>query len=250
MEGSKIKDKGVRVPWGAVCFLAILVLIVTLIVPYSICLGLRKVPPQAEILLPLLVIAGVIGLLASLTIVIIVLAALNLSDSSGAFGLPKGSFRAIIALSLILIFAITSTFLYNTLDPDTNPEKVKFAQQILTTVSTLVVTVVGFYFGARAVEQAHQVVEQPSLRILNPDSPVVLDVKPGTELSIRIEARPRGSSVFWEPPQGDDDGALVQVKLGEFKYIRGSKADPAVTLRFCLVDYPHVTAELTVKHPP
>jgi hypothetical protein len=198
------------------------------------------------IILPLLVVYGVVALLASLTVVAVVLAALNLSDPKGALGLPDGSVRALIALSLILIFTIVSVFLL--WYPLANAQS-DLAKQILTTVSTLVVAVAGFYFGSRAAE-ARGVSEQPSLslRILKPDSPVELDTAEGTELAIEVEAR--GAAVSWlTPPKGDTDGKIVQVKPGKFTYTRGSKAEPIVTLRFDLVDHPEVTAELLVIPP-
>jgi hypothetical protein len=65
-----------------------------------------------SIVLSLLVIAGVIGQLLSLTIVALAFAATNLSDRNQALGLPQGTVRAVIALSLILIFMITAMYLY------------------------------------------------------------------------------------------------------------------------------------------
>lgn len=190
-------------------------------------------------------------MLVSLTLVALAFAALNLSDRSEALSLPTGSVRAVIALSLILIFAITSTFLYSQLAQGStaNPESARFAEQILTTVSTLVVAVAGFYFGTRAVQSAQEEVEQPRLHILSPDSPAVeLPKDQGKELIIKVEATPRSEAVAWDAPK-PDDGALMQVSPGEFKYTRGPNAADEVTLRFRLVDYPDVGAKLTVKAP-
>jgi hypothetical protein len=67
--------------------------------------------------------------LASLTIVSFVLSMLNAGDRKQAFGLPKGSMQALIALSLIVIFAIMSAFLYGRLGVDTATEdQTRFAQ--------------------------------------------------------------------------------------------------------------------------
>jgi hypothetical protein len=208
------------------------------------------------IILSLFVVYGVGALLACLAIVAIVLSALNLSDPKGALGLPDGSVRAIIALSLIIIFIITATYLYSNIAKPTfandavnntviYTEQVKFAQQILTTVSTLVVAVAGFYFGTRSAQEARGVSGQPSasLRILKPDSRVVeLDKTADTELAIELEAR--GAAISWEtPPEGDTDGSVVQEKPGKFTYKRGKEADQIVTLRFCLVDHSEVKPE-------
>ena len=68
-----------------------------------------------EVGLPLLAIIGVICLLAVLTFVSIAFSSMNLADKSQALALPDGSVRAVIALSLIVIFAITSIFFYTKL---------------------------------------------------------------------------------------------------------------------------------------
>jgi len=55
------------------------------------------------------------GLLASLAIVSVTFSLADLSDKSQALGLPEGLVRAVIALSLIVLFAITSVFLHSSL---------------------------------------------------------------------------------------------------------------------------------------
>ena len=165
-----------------------------------------------EIALTILLITGVSALILILALVVAMFAALNLSDSTQALGLPEGSIRAVIALSLILIFVITAVFLYGQLRDvgtatstgltqvqldaipqdeivsiqakdvngetffdverkvTTNDVSEDFAKQILTTVSTLVVAVAGFYFGSRSVATARGVVE--------PSSPVIRGITP------------------------------------------------------------------------
>jgi hypothetical protein len=66
--------------------------------------------PLPEIVLPLLVIVGVIALLASLAIAAATYGLFEMSDKSQALGLPAGSVQAVIALSLILIFAVVALF--------------------------------------------------------------------------------------------------------------------------------------------
>ncbi|TPQ32419.1 hypothetical protein C2U70_22155 [Bradyrhizobium guangdongense] len=62
--------------------------------------------------LPLLAIGGVVVLIFMLAAVTMVFTALGLSNRELAMGLPDGSIRAVIALSLIVLFAILSIFLY------------------------------------------------------------------------------------------------------------------------------------------
>lgn len=62
--------------------------------------------------LPLLAIGGVVVLIFMLAAVAMVFSALGLSNRELAMGLPEGSIRAVIALSLIVLFSILSIFLY------------------------------------------------------------------------------------------------------------------------------------------
>lgn len=140
-------------------------------------------------MLVLLVIFGVIDLVAVLTLAGRVYLKTGLECKDEALGLPNGSVRALIALSLIIIFAIMTVFMYTNLSPAQNvwhadenqtvilangtlitpgpnggmdviltPSEAQqnFAQQTLTTVSTLVVALAGFYFGTKAVSVAKE----------------------------------------------------------------------------------------------
>ena len=165
-----------------------------------------------EIALTILLSSGLISLIAILTITVSVLTALGLSDPERAFGMPDGTIRAVIALSLILIFSIMSIYLYQSIrNPVTreitvtkeqlgqipareilsstpmegeadlyrvqrlysNESSKDFARQLLTTISTLVVAVAGFYFGTRAVSSANaqerQLQQQPVIQALKPN---------------------------------------------------------------------------------
>jgi hypothetical protein len=68
-----------------------------------------------ETQLPTIVIVGVFALLMSLTIVALSFSILGLADKNQALALPEGSVRAVIALMLVVLFAIISIFLYNNL---------------------------------------------------------------------------------------------------------------------------------------
>src|ERR1051325_5954149 len=59
---------------------------------------------NASIVVTLVVIASVIGLLAVLMMTALAFSSVKLSDSTQALGLPEGSVRAVIALSLIVVF--------------------------------------------------------------------------------------------------------------------------------------------------
>jgi hypothetical protein len=65
----------------------------------------------AEIALPLLIVASVMILFVGLASAAIIFSRLNLANREHAMGMPEGSIRAIIALLLILIFAVVSVFL-------------------------------------------------------------------------------------------------------------------------------------------
>jgi hypothetical protein len=64
------------------------------------------------ILLPLLAIGGVIVFILVLTSVAIMFSFIGLTHQDQAMGLPEGSIRAVIALSLIVLFTILAVFLY------------------------------------------------------------------------------------------------------------------------------------------
>lgn len=201
-----------NIRWSPVGWLIILAITATVVsglgsIILLICQDQLKKSP--EIALPILLSSGLISLLAILTITVAVLAALGLSDPNRAFGLPEGTIRAVIALSLILIFAIMSVFFYQILSkpPTTQTVLTKtqfadipgkeiifskpvdgqpgffevqrvypnesgddFAKQLLTTISTLLVAVAGFYFGTRAVSVARGTAapSRPLIRKLTP----------------------------------------------------------------------------------
>jgi hypothetical protein len=66
-----------------------------------------------EMSLPLLAIGGIIALLAAIALAAGAFSLFDLSDRTQALGLPKGSVRAVIALSLVVLFAILTVYLYS-----------------------------------------------------------------------------------------------------------------------------------------
>jgi hypothetical protein len=94
---------------------------------------------SASVVLTLVVIAGVISLLAVLMMTALAFSAVKLSDNKQALGLPEGSVRAVIALSLIVIFVITVVFLFGGLNrPLGRIEHITFEQANAVPVSVLV----------------------------------------------------------------------------------------------------------------
>jgi hypothetical protein len=81
-------------------------------VAFSLLVNLVNIPTQGIGPLPLLAIGGVLVLILMLTVVAIIFSILGLTNKEQAMGLPEGSIRAVIALSLIVLFAILSVFLY------------------------------------------------------------------------------------------------------------------------------------------
>jgi hypothetical protein len=65
--------------------------------------------------LPLIAIGGMILLILTIMIAAIIFSILGLANKDQPMGLPEGSIRAVISLSLIVLFAVLSVFLYKTL---------------------------------------------------------------------------------------------------------------------------------------
>lgn len=68
-----------------------------------------------ELTLPLLIISGVMMLLVTLALTAFVFSGVELTDKTQALGLPEGSVRSVIALSLVLLFAILAVYLYSSM---------------------------------------------------------------------------------------------------------------------------------------
>lgn len=63
--------------------------------------------------LTLLVIGGVVALVLMITLIATIYSLLGLTDSSQAMALPEGSIRAVIALLLLVLFAMLAVFFYD-----------------------------------------------------------------------------------------------------------------------------------------
>lgn len=188
--------------------------------------GINYPPP--EIILPVFLGINLITLVVALTFTVYIFKSLNLASPDHTLGLPEGSIRAVIALSLILIFMISSVFLYMQVSDIERTEKIDFSQaeydniskeliyfakpypvlrnvsgnvtretrytvilrtskneesvdiakQIITTVSTLVVAVAGFYFGSNAVAAASKAATGAGGDILVVPDPLIRKIEP------------------------------------------------------------------------
>jgi hypothetical protein len=110
------------------------------LVPVGALLGmfwlLTKLAKDGSGSLALLAIGGVVVLILLLTAVAMIFQVLGLTNKDQAMGLPEGSIRAVIALSLIVLFAILSVFLYlgisngplNTVERITETQRMEFFQ--------------------------------------------------------------------------------------------------------------------------
>lgn len=84
--------------------------------------GMGTIHKEPTVGLPLMAIFGVVILIGSLALTATLFHQLGLSSQSDALGLPAGSIRAAIALSLIVLFAIIAIMLFQTLSEQTPNE--------------------------------------------------------------------------------------------------------------------------------
>jgi hypothetical protein len=238
---------------------------------------------NAPVMLTLVVLAGVIGLLAVLMMTALAFSAVKLSDKTQALGLPEGSVRAVIALSLIVIFVITVVFLFEGLSPrlghvehqtleqanavpagvfvskhaedskvaelqkkadalkakalpdaadaaktqadaatkaqddataaakgalytverfvDPSRGSEDFAKQIITTISTLVVSISAFYFGSSTAISAQKSAQTPSAPVIS-KQPADVSVSAGQPAEFSVEATGPNLSYQWQKVVG------------------------------------------------
>jgi hypothetical protein len=236
----------------------------------------------------LLLIAGVVSVALLLYLGAAVLRALDMGAPTEALGMPEGSIRALIAMSLILIFAIigiqvfaagsAGTELVSTgltqvqidalradgaivvsqtlLTPVPAPpaaalydvttrqvmtqEAHDFGLQLMTTVSTLVVAVAGFYFGSRAVSQATTTVSD-QLRLTRsfsrrgvigtkPEPGVETEEAPGETVEDELASTEEtDEDVDQEPRDDDQDSGDGEDGAGDGQDLDDDDAEPAAT---------------------
>lgn len=169
--------------------------------------------PDPEIEMGLMVVTAIAALMTLLFTVAAGFSIMGLTDARQPLGLPEGSIRAMIALILIMVFIIFGIYLFrmvgagtynyignipNKPDPANFSDKIAFArnpdnntydvwlqagmtddgrrlaQQLMTTVGTLVVAVAGFYFGSTVVSSAVAAVQGTTTA----SNPAITDVSP------------------------------------------------------------------------
>jgi uncharacterized membrane protein YhaH (DUF805 family) len=151
--------------------------------------------PDPELMMGILVVFSIATLMTVLFIIAVGFKSMRIADPSQALGLPEGSIRAMIALVLIMVFIIFGIFLFrkvgtssetyigvaaSTSDANIPKDKIvlfsqredkkydvwvvepvteegkRLAQQLLTTVGTLVVAIASFYFGTTMVKKERE----------------------------------------------------------------------------------------------
>jgi hypothetical protein len=250
-----------------------------LIIPVAIIAAaiviLLWLPSKEAVVFPIVVILGVIILVATLVIAAVTLRQLNISCKTEALGLPAGSIRSLIALSLIIIFVMLAIFLYpgmssqvsqfpsnvtiiypnGTITSTYNSTSIlvepseaqkNFSLQALTTISTLVVAIASFYFGSKAVESARSVSGSATIAkiVTNPSGSA--DAVKGSPLTIKLENIPENVAVDTWKIYGDSKGILVMDRHNIFKYTPSEEAQNEVLLSFGVAKNENIKGELYV----
>lgn len=123
--------------------------------------GIRLQTAGPETTLPLIVILGVVVMLVTLALVAVTFSLLNLTDRGQALALPEGSVRAVIALMLLVVFAIVSIYLYSHVASDKATDAgTDIAKQLIVLLGTLVTAVASFYFGSSSVSSARDAADR------------------------------------------------------------------------------------------
>src|SRR5690242_1953697 len=95
--------------------------------------GQLQFRPDVE--LPLELMGSVLALVGAIAFMVIVFKQLDLTTPNEALGLPDGSIRAILAVSLIFLFLIMSVFLYAQVNAaGKDSPGLDIAKQLVTTV--------------------------------------------------------------------------------------------------------------------
>lgn len=114
----------------------------------------------------ILLIAAILGIGIYVIHFLIVSGKKNAKDAPHALGLPAGSVRATLAMTLIVLFVFIAVYFY--LQTDDPKSKAELGQSILTILGTLVVSVSAFYFGIKATEQGSKIA-MDSFKKMNPN---------------------------------------------------------------------------------
>jgi hypothetical protein len=290
------------IPWGAV-FIAVTILVAGGLGFVGLNqLDLTKFDGEGMSGVVLL-IAGFVTVTLLLYMGTLIHKTLGLGDPREALGMPEGSIRALIALSLILIFSIIGVAVFTAaqdtpdrsstnltqaelnrladgeilsivrMDPTPVPgtsagpdgivpapeprfdvvlrapmsqQAHDFGLQLLSTVSTLVVAVAGFYFGARSVSVAQDVIKSQlrprSLKVLEPTSPHTFS---GDPVDITLAVAPASEEVQVSIA-GDVDGRVERLAPGRYQY-KPAAPEATVLITFSLPDPNAISETLTLR---
>jgi hypothetical protein len=197
----------------------------------------------------ILLAAGVIGLLLALAVVAVFFQALAITDKNEALGLPRGSVRAVIALALILVFAIMSVYVYSVEDL---ANKADIAKQLVTTLSTLVVAVAAFYFGSKSVEAAAAAVGPAAggrALTISPSKAIITAAAGGTWTPAKLDFKP-----FPYPPNAmiqatvlGDDASTISAANGVWTYQPKQPSPGGVGINFSHTDDPATNALVSIE---
>lgn len=100
---------------------------------------------------PMLIVVAIVAVLGAVILLARLLASAGLSDRAHALAMPEGSIRALIALMLIVVFAVFVAIFFERLIARPGPTQADFAKQVVVLLGTLLTAVTSFYFGEKAM---------------------------------------------------------------------------------------------------
>lgn len=240
---------------------------------------------RPEVMLTLMTVGGLIALLAAVSLVAAIFAAVGLADSKQALGLPEGSVRAIIALGLIVVFVIGGAYFYSDLStsgavtrytdllpeevnafasssivskvPSSAPgrfdivvktEKSPVSQDIAKQILTAIITLVTAVSAFYFGTRAlgSAVGARGGAPTLKIIEPKErAEFKPGSPLTVVLKSTPPGEAVIWEVPHSGRIEEVVPPSV--YKYTGGSEpSGVTITLKCRLSSHSEVTDEVTI----
>ena len=215
-------------------------------------------PLEDAVKLPLLVIAGLVSLIALLAVMAIAFKTVRLADQSQALGLPDGTVRAVIALSLILIFAVVTVYLFSDLSstddvgstsvsaavttssPNLSPADTRraskltasqdFAKQLLIMLGTLITSITSFYFGSKTATDMPRTSPATTSNDGSTNTPpkpkppeapdAAKQQSPQSPTTINVEETTNNTTIY-ETRVSETTGQDEEIRAGYKQFIRG-----------------------------
>lgn len=195
----------------------------------------------------IIVATGVFCLGFALRALIVRLHGLGLTDPTRALGLPEGSVRAMIALSILIAFVSLVTLILIMTDDAT--ARADLGKQVFVALNTLLASIATFYFTSSSMDR--QGATANAIEVVEPadtGAPIVIDRNVTSSLTVRLKTTPADADVgFDSPPEGDATGKIEKgTTAGAFTYTPGQPTKPVVELRFFLMATPAVERRLYV----